>query len=229
MVDRLALANNQTSVTGTISIDNAQRLGLSLAILELSTSICQSQEIQIIKTGDRASAAPADTVIYRISVKNLASATLTNVVVTDVLPLGFNFISDSVRGELGGKSVAVTSSHTGNTVTFRADGVNLPAKDAATGGQILNIAYAAVLTPDAIRGTGKNSAIAQAQRTDNNFTVKDGPSTYKIKVNSGILTDTGTIIGRVFVDKNFDGEQQRGEPGVPNAVVFMDDGQPYYY
>ena len=26
------------------------------------------------------------------------------------------------------------------------------------------------------------------------------------------------------MDKNFDGEQQRGEPGVPNAVVYLDDG-----
>jgi len=26
------------------------------------------------------------------------------------------------------------------------------------------------------------------------------------------------------VDKNFDGEQQNGEPGIPDAVVFMDDG-----
>ncbi len=41
---------------------------------------------------------------------------------------------------------------------------------------------------------------------------------------SGILSDTGTIIGRVFVDKNFDGEQQANEPGVPNAVILMDDG-----
>jgi uncharacterized repeat protein (TIGR01451 family) len=220
----ISTSNNQTSVTGTISIDDAQRLGLNLAILDLSTSVCQSQEIQIIKTGDRASAAPADTVIYRVSVKNLASATLTNVVVTDTLPLGFNFVTDSVRGELGGKSIAVASSHSGRTVTFSVAGVNLPAKDSAAGEQVLNIAYAAVLTPDAVRGNGQNLAIAQAQRTDNNTTVKDGPASYKLRINSGILTDAGTIIGRVFVDKNFDGEQQRGEPGVPNAIVFMDDG-----
>lgn len=220
----ISTTDNQTSVTGTINVDNAERIGLSLAILDLNTTICQSQEIQILKTGDRASAAPADTVIYRISVKNLASTPLTNVVVTDTLPLGFNFINDSVRAELGDKSVAVSSSHTGRTITFSAEGVNLPAKNSDEGEQVLNIAYAAVLTPDAIRGSGQNLAIAQAQRSDNNLTVKDGPATHKLRVNSGILTDAGTIIGRVFVDKNFDGEQQRGEPGVPNAVVFMDDG-----
>ncbi|WP_199192220.1 DUF11 domain-containing protein [Chlorogloea sp. CCALA 695] len=213
----ISTTDNQTSATGTINIDNAERIGLSLAILDLNTTICQSQEIQIIKTGDRASAAPADTVIYRLSVKNLASTPLTNVVITDILPLGFNFNTETVRAELGGKSVVITSSHTERTITFRAKGVNLPAKNSPEGQQVLNIAYAAVLTPDAIRGNGQNSAIASAQR-DNNFTVKDGPATHKLRVNSGILTDAGTIIGRVFVDKNFDGEQQRGEPGVPNAV-----------
>lgn len=220
----ISTTNNQTSVAGTVNVDDAERIGLNLAILDLDTTICQSQEIQIIKTGDRASAAPADTVIYRISVKNLASSALTNVVVTDTLPLGFNFVTDSVRAELGDKSVAVTSSHTGRTISFRAGGVNLPAQDSAAGQQVLNIAYAAVLTPDAVRGTGQNLASATAQRADNNLTVKDGPATHKLRVNSGILTDAGTIIGRVFVDKNFDGEQQRGEPGVPNAVVYMDDG-----
>jgi hypothetical protein len=38
------------------------------------------------------------------------------------------------------------------------------------------------------------------------------------------LSDGGTLIGRVFVDKNFDGEQQPGEAGVANAVVFLEDG-----
>jgi hypothetical protein len=54
--------------------------------------------------------------------------------------------------------------------------------------------------------------------------VKDGPAVHRLRIRSGIVSDCGTIIGRVFVDKNFDGEQQPGEPGVPNAVVFMEDG-----
>jgi hypothetical protein len=45
-----------------------------------------------------------------------------------------------------------------------------------------------------------------------------------MRIRPGIISDCGTIIGRVFVDKNFDGEQQNGEAGIPNAVVLMDDG-----
>jgi hypothetical protein len=36
----------------------------------------------------------------------------------------------------------------------------------------------------------------------------------------------GTIIGRVFVDKNGDGEKQPDEPGIAKAVIFTDDGLP---
>jgi hypothetical protein len=39
-----------------------------------------------------------------------------------------------------------------------------------------------------------------------------------------IWGNEGTIIGRVFVDKNGDGEKQADEPGIPKAVIFTDDG-----
>ena len=34
----------------------------------------------------------------------------------------------------------------------------------------------------------------------------------------------GTIIGRVFIDKNGDGEKQVDEPGIVNAAILTDDG-----
>ena len=34
----------------------------------------------------------------------------------------------------------------------------------------------------------------------------------------------GTIIGRVFVDKNGDGEKQADESGIANAIIYTDDG-----
>ncbi|MGB7443030.1 MAG: hypothetical protein WA919_18350, partial [Coleofasciculaceae cyanobacterium] len=46
----------------------------------------------------------------------------------------------------------------------------------------------------------------------------------RLRVDPGLLSDCGTLIGRVFEDKNFDGEQQPGEPGIPNAVIFLEDG-----
>ncbi|MCC5668809.1 DUF11 domain-containing protein [Nostoc sp. CHAB 5784] len=208
----------ETRVEDTVVlVNNAETQALKLFAFEFSTNMCQPNQMQIIKTSDRATAEPGDTVIYRLSVKNLADAGLNNLVVTDNLPLGFQFLPKSVRGELDGQAIAITSERNGNTVTFRTD-VTIPTE------KILNIAYAAQLTADALRGTGRNSAIANARRSDNGFSTKDGPATHQLKIRPGIVSDCGTIIGRVFVDKNFDGEQQRGEPGVPNAVIFLEDG-----
>ena len=208
----------ETRVEDTVVfVPNAEVVGLDLLAFEFTTNLCQANQVQIIKTGDRAAAEPGDTVIYRLSVKNLADAGLNNVVITDDLPLGFNFLPKSVRGEMDGKPVNITSERNGNTLTFRTD-VTIPTE------KVVNIAYAAQLTADAVRGTGRNSAIVNALRADNRFSTKDGPATHQLKIRPGIVSDCGTIIGRVFVDKNFDGEQQPGEPGVPNAVIFTEDG-----
>ncbi|MEH2136069.1 hypothetical protein [Nostoc sp.] len=200
-----------------VLVPSAETVGLDLLAFEFTTNMCQSNQLQIIKTGDRAAAEPGDTVIYRLSVKNLGDAGLNNIFITDNLPLGFQFLPKSVRGELDGQAITITSERNGNTVTFRTD-VTIPTE------KTLNIAYAAQLTADALRGNGRNSAIVNAQRADNRFSTKDGPATHQLKIRPGIVSDCGTIIGRVFVDKNFDGEQQRGEPGIPNAVIFMEDG-----
>ncbi|HEY9695399.1 MAG TPA: hypothetical protein V6D15_24635 [Oculatellaceae cyanobacterium] len=213
----ISATDNSTSVNGTIDIQDAEKVGLVLAVLNLNMNTCNSQGIQIIKTGDRAAAEPGDTVIYRLSVKNLSAASLDNITVTDKLPLGFQFKANSVRGESQGQGVAVTATNNNSNIEFKVPG-NIPT------GQVVNIAYAAALTPDAMRGSGKNSAIVNARRTDINLAVKDGPAIHQLRIQPGIATDCGTVIGRVFVDKNFDGEQQPGEPGVPNSVVLMDDG-----
>jgi uncharacterized repeat protein (TIGR01451 family) len=207
-----------TSFTDTVAfVPNAETVGLDLLAFQFSTGMCQASQVQIIKSGDRATAEPGDTAIYRLSVKNLVDVGLNNVVVTDNLPLGFNFVPKSVRGEINGQPVNVTAEKQGSTITFRTDAV-------VPRGLVLNIAYAAQLTSDSIRGNGRNTAIVNVRRADNGFSVKDGPALHQLKIRPGITSDCGTIIGRVFVDKNFDGEQQPGEPGVPNAVIFMQDG-----
>ncbi|MBD2499296.1 isopeptide-forming domain-containing fimbrial protein [Anabaena azotica] len=213
----ISLTGDTRLESTVVLVPNAEVVGLDLLAFEFTTNMCQPSQVQIIKTGDRAAAEPGDTVIYRLTVRNLAEVALNNVVITDNLPFGFNFIPKSVRGEIDGQPVTFTAVSNGNTITLRTD-ATLPA------GKVINIAYAAQLTPDAVRGSGRNSAIVNAQRADNGFSTKDGPATHLLKIRPGIVADCGTIIGRVFEDKNFDGEQQPGEPGIPNAVIFLQDG-----
>ncbi len=210
--------DGRTTITGEIVlVEDAERVGLDLAVLDLSASICDAQEIQITKTGDRATAEPGDVVLYRLAIRNLSSTPISNVQITDILPAGFKLEADSVRAEIDEELVAMTTTQRGRQINFTTD-ITLDTNE------IINLVYAAQLTPNALRGSGQNSAIVNAQRTDNNNSVQDGPAIHNLRIEPGIIENTGIIIGRVFVDKNFDGEQQPGEPGVPDAVIFLEDG-----
>ena len=206
--------NNQA-----VSINDATQVGLQFFALQLSPTLCNSQQVQLIKSGDRAVAQPGDTVIYRLVIRNQTDIDLTNLTVTDALPLGFRLLEQSVRAEIEGQSYPIQVTHTGSNPVFQmSSAATLPVRS------VMSLVYAAQLTPDAIRGTGRNAATVTAQRADNDTPVRDGPATHRVRIDPGLLSDCGTIIGRVFVDRNFDGEQQSGEPGMPNAVIFLDDG-----
>ncbi|XHX77014.1 MAG: DUF11 domain-containing protein [Stenomitos frigidus ULC029] len=193
------------------------------------TAALSRSSLEIIKTADRAAAEPGDTVVYRLQIKNTGATTLSPLQVLDTLPLGLQFVATSVSGSIGAGGnatrVAIAApTVSGRTLTFTY--LSLAPQ------QTLTLVYAALLTPDAIRGTGRNLAVAQGQTATTPVqptqpitpSVQSNVASFRLQIRPGILADCGTVIGRVFVDKNFDGEQQPGEPGVPNAVIFMDDG-----
>lgn len=179
---------------------------------EVTLTAVRQAALEIIKTGDRAAAEPGETVVYRIAIRNTGRAATSQVSITDRLPLGVRLINRSLKGSIGGRQVPLTADRNSNrTVTIRANEGLQP-------NETLTVVYAAEVTPDAVRGDGRNLAQATAGNLTSNQT------SYRIGIRRGIVSDCGTLIGRVFVDKNFDGEQQPNEPGVPNAVIYMDDG-----
>ncbi|KAB8317621.1 DUF11 domain-containing protein [Tolypothrix campylonemoides VB511288] len=168
--------------------------------------------LEIIKTGDRAAAEPGDTVVYRLAIRNTGRAPTTNLTITDRLPLGLQFIPKTLQGSIGNTPVSLAANPGSNrTVTITSPTGLQP-------NQTLNVAYAVEVTPDAVRGTGRNLAQARSGNLTSN------QASHVLRIRPGIVSDCGTLIGRVFVDKNFDGEQQPNEPGIPNAVIYMDDG-----
>jgi uncharacterized repeat protein (TIGR01451 family) len=163
--------------------------------------------LQIVKTADRAAAEPGDVVVYRLLVTNPSSRVASPVTVTDQLPLGLIYVANSIRtSPLQPIQQVVTDNSF--TLTFAE----------LQPGASVSIVYGVLVTPDGVRGDGRNIAVVSAP----GFPPVSAP--FRLTVRPGIVSDCGTILGRVFVDRNFDGQQQPGEPGVPNAVIFMDDG-----
>lgn len=165
--------------------------------------------LRITKTADKSAAEPGDVVIYRLLVENLSTVAATPLTVVDNLPRGLEFIENSTN----------TAPTPPTLTSFTTSGRQLSFQfDSLAAGTAVQILYAVTLTPDSVRGSGVNVASASAPGFP---TVQ---AEFRLTIRPGILSDCGTIVGRVFVDKNFDGEQQSGEPGVPNAVIYMDDG-----
>lgn len=216
----ISASTGATSLNGVIDVSNAISGRNLVAAINFNICVSAAQAIQLLKTGDRAAAEPGDIVVYRLAARNLSTIAINNPEIRDDLPLGFQYVDGSIRAEIGGNAVAVTVERNGRNLIFRPN-VSLPRGDSNL---TLNIVYAVQVTNDAIRGTGLNRASILGVRADNQQIVRDGPVSHLLRIRPGILSDCGTLIGRVFVDKNFDGEQQPGEPGVPNAVIYMDDG-----
>lgn len=213
----IGIDGTETITEEAVLVSDADRVGLQMLAFQLSSGLCQSNQIQITKSGDRASAQPGDTVVYRLSVRNNSDITLQNITLNDILPAGFKFINGSIRAKFGDAAVPVTLQPQGQSQTLRL-ALALPIDG------VVNLSYAAQLTTDALRGSGTNLASVTGVRVDNNLEVRDGPVTHKVRMSAGLFSDCGILLGRVFEDRNFDGEQQTGEPGIPNAVVFLEDG-----
>lgn len=184
------------------------------------TAVTEVAELEVVKTGDRSAAEPGDTVTYRLLVRNTGSTAISSLVVQDVLPLGMQFVSKSLQGAIGSGTTTTPVPLPEPTTNDRTIAIAVPSGIGPQ--QTLSLTYSVVLTPDAIRGSGRN--LASASGNTGTREIRSNTASFLVRIRPGILSDCGTILGRVFVDKNFDGEQQPGEPGVPNAVVFMDDG-----
>jgi uncharacterized repeat protein (TIGR01451 family) len=211
-LDGKPLSTSESNVKkASISIADAARIGL------VGVGVCESQPAKIVKTADRATAEPGDTVVYRISLNNNSDKDIPNPIVEDTLPLGMSLRPDSIRASLGTTNLSgINLTQVGQKASFKfsAPGFSIPAR------KVVNLVYAVTLDADAIRGTGQNSAVL----TDSASRIIDGPATHLLSIRQGLIRDTGTMLGRVFVDKNFDGQQQPNEPGIPNAVIYLDDG-----
>ncbi|MEN8446136.1 MAG: hypothetical protein ABG776_14110, partial [Cyanobacteria bacterium J06555_13] len=210
-------ADGSTELTREVEIDDAAVQSLTFFEFGFNTIICETEQVRLTKSADRSAAQPGDSVVYRLNVQNLSRVEIDSVIAIDTLPAGFELLPESVTGQIDGNPVGVNARISGDSVSFSL-------AETITANQSLDIVYATRITPDALRGSGRNSAIITAERTDNGFRIQEGPSTHRITLDPSILSDCGTLIGRVFEDKNFDGEQQSGEAGIPNAVIFLDDG-----
>ena len=218
--------SNQLS-ENTVLVPNAETIGLSLTSIQLPFVLCPAEPISITKTASQATAEPGDTVIYRVTVRNQSDVPLNALQFTDFLPRGLQLIPHSVQAQMGEQKIEVTTEldpKSNQISPGQRSTAKLSLTEPLPAQAVLNLLYAVRITPDAVRGSGQNAVTVAGRRQDNGFRVQDGPATHELQIRPGITADCGLLIGRVFEDLDLDGEQQRGEPGLANAVIYLQDG-----
>ena len=164
-----------------------------------------------------------DVVTYTVEIQNTTAAVVSNVRIADKAAPVLSYVAGSAR--LDGVAIADPTP----AATFLFDIGNVPAladsnangvADPGEGGY-LRLTYAMVVGAGARIGAYDN--VATAIDLCDICTISQ-PATAQLEITSDPVFDLGTVIGKVFHDKDGDGWQDPGEAGIGGAMVALDSG-----
>ncbi|MDX8407492.1 MAG: OmpA family protein, partial [Mariprofundaceae bacterium] len=151
---------------------------------------------------------------YSITIENPSLNPINGVSVNDTLPIGFRYQPGSVK--LNGVTIADPIIATnGRKLSFAVGAIAAGAVDTLT--------YIAEITANARLGEATNTATATG--TTGAGTAGSNVARATLTVIEDLFTSKSTLAGRVFVDDNGDGFNDKNEPGVAGIRIFMEDGR----
>ena len=178
----------------------------SLALLVLPARV--EPDISLGKQAGLRTVRRGETVPYAIIVANRAPAKAFGLTVTDAPPPGFRYVEGSATVD----GVAVTPVIDGRRIVF--ENLTAPA-----GGEL---AIRLGLTALSSAGPGKHVNTATVTDRDGNRLARDANATVEILADP--VFDCGDVVGKVFDDKNGNGYQDEGEPGLPGVRLATVNG-----
>lgn len=160
--------------------------------------------ILVTKTTPKVNVAKGDLVPYTITATNISGGALANVRVRDMLPPGFRYRIGSATWN----KLPVEPEVNGRELTW-------PNQNFATNEKK---SYQLLLTVGA--GVGEGEYVNQAWAINNQVNERiSNVANAVVRVVPDPTFDCSDLIGKVFNDKNANGYQDQGEPGIPNVRV----------
>jgi uncharacterized repeat protein (TIGR01451 family) len=183
----------------------------------------QGQILQLTKSANKREVLVGGVVSYLIEIRNPTPQPVLTVEIADAIPPNFKFVDGSAR--LDGAPIGDPSGNRPlvfdvGTVPGFVDGDSDNIVDPGEPGY-LALTYQLVVGSGATPGSYPNVAVAR-DVCDTCFVSNE--ATTAVEVGLDPVFDLGTIIGKVYEDRNRNAWQDRDEPGVANAMVALDDG-----
>ena len=183
----------------------------------------QGLVLDLIKSANKSEAVVGDVVTYLMELKNTTLNDVVQVRIEDRLPPNFKYLRGSTL--LNG---AKTVDPSGNR-TLAFDVGTIPAlgdlngngeSDSGEAGYF-TLSYQLVIGSGATPRDYTNTAVAKDVCDLCSISNQD---TARVTVTLDPVFDLGTVIGKVFEDRDEDGWQDRGEKGLAGVMVVLDDG-----
>ncbi len=214
------VASSLSGVTTLTARDTSDALTVGMHPTVLFT---QGRVLLLQKLADRADAVVGDVVGYTLVLRNPTGAAIGNVRIEDVPPPDFKVLAGSVTVN-GARAADPAGSgpmtFVLGTLPAFADGNGNGQVDAGEPGYV-TVRYQLVVGAGATPAYYRNTAVA---RDVCDACWLSNPAEAGVRVRVDETFGLGTLIGRVFDDRDRDGRQGRDEGGVANARIALDDG-----
>ncbi len=218
---------NRAEVTASPAVDPDSTPGNGVTTeddyAERGTTPKRGNPLLIEKEASKDQAVVGEVVTYSVAIKNKTEGDVLEVRLRDQIPPDFKYLKGTAR--LDGSPIADPE---GNRPLLFDIG-KVPALVDTNGNGVADpgergyrlLVYQLVVGAGATPGMYENTAVAVAGC--DTCTASNAASA-EVEVTQDLVFDLGTIIGKVYEDRNADGEQQPDEPGVAGAMVVLDNG-----
>ncbi|MHC4511439.1 MAG: OmpA family protein, partial [Planctomycetota bacterium] len=183
----------------------------------------QSAVLVVDKRASKEDVVVGDVVTYLVEIRNASSSDVVQVRLDDRIPPNFKFVRGSAK--IDGTQTAdptgvQTLSFNIGTVPALVDSDGNGRADPGEAGYV-SVSYRLIVGSGATPGDYGNVAVAR-DVCDTCFISNQAEA--RVTVAPDPIFDLGTIIGKVFEDRDGDEYQGPDEPGVAEAMVVLDDG-----
>jgi len=197
------------------------RAGIFIFDIPITRQAINATPILIDKTADRQRATIGDIVQYTIKIENSNDSEVTDVIISDTLPVGFAYVPNSAQ-LVSGTGTATAAIQPGGSLQINLG--TLPPTDGSSGAgnDYREVTYRLRIGPGALQGKGLNTAVVGGNL--GGAALPPTSDSVRVNVDPGVFSDRGFILGKVYNECSFNRTQDHEEIGIPGVRIYLQDG-----
>ncbi len=213
-----ALDGQSLARPGSFELTNEPLSIENLAALTLNIPMFETAGLEISKNVDKQNAEIGEIVTYRIVVHNPTNLPISGVHIDDELPASFHYASGTAHLGDGNSPTArpIEPSLAGNRLSFELGNL--------APGASVQISYRVRIGVNARPGRQENRASALGVYPTGDSVGTQAASAF-VYVGSGVFSSRQLIIGRVYLDRNGNGQFESGDEPMAGVRLYLNNGQ----